>query len=162
RGEVRNSLEASAGSDRIELYMSALAGSTTIEEFINHLEHAYRSLNTIVVADTGSGMSLEDLSAHFLTIGTSSRKKAVDAAIASKQAKPPFLGEKGIGRLSAMRLGETLVILTARSDDKMLNRLDVDWRDFSNVDAMIEDIDIRPYVSGDGKPSPHWSGTTLR
>lgn len=162
RGEVRNSLEASAGSDRIERYLTALSSSTTIEEFISDLELVYRSQNTIVVADTGSGMSVEDLSAHFLTIGTPSRKKAVDAAIASKQGKPPFLGEKGIGRLSAMRLGETLVIQTARSDEKKLNRLDVDWRDFSNIDAMIEDIDIQPYVSGDDKPSTQWSGTTLR
>ncbi|QBN85520.1 sensor histidine kinase [Xanthomonas oryzae pv. oryzae] len=61
-----------------------------------------------------------------------------------------------------MRLGDTLVVQTARKQDNKLNRLDVDWRVFSDVDAMIEDIDIQAYASGYDKPSPQWSGTTLR
>ncbi|WP_396614784.1 ATP-binding protein [Lysobacter soli] len=160
--DLKRSLETSAGPERITRFMEAMDPATTLENFIKRLEDAYRTHNTIVVADTGTGMSVEELSTNYLTIGTPSRKKAVDKAIESKDEKPPFLGEKGIGRLSAMRLGEMLTVQTAREEDEWLNRLDVDWRDFNDIDAMIEDIDVEPYVSDVAKPTPDWSGTTLR
>ncbi|MFE0500062.1 ATP-binding protein [Lysobacter soli] len=160
--DLKRSLETSAGPERIARFMEAMDPATTLENFIKHLDDAYRKHNTIVVADTGTGMSVEELSANYLTIGTPSRKKAVDKAVESQDEKPPFLGEKGIGRLSAMRLGETLTVQTAREEDEWLNRLDVDWRDFNDIDAMIEDIDVEPYVSDVAKPAPDWAGTTLR
>lgn len=161
RSEVEASLESSAGRERLDEYMETLLEATTIESFLDNLEQAYRRLNTIVVSDTGSGMSLADLSANFLTIGTASRKKAVDEAVEKKQEKSPYLGEKGIGRLSAMRLGETLTVRTARMDDAKLNRLDVDWRAFGALDVMLEDIAVNPYESNEAKRAPKWSGTAL-
>ncbi|MNM32716.1 Swarming motility regulation sensor protein RssA [compost metagenome] len=159
--EVESSLERAAGKERLDAYLDSLRGATTIEGFLHDLERAYRTQNTITVSDTGSGMSLADLSANFLTIGTASRKKAVDEAVEKKREKSPYLGEKGIGRLSAMRLGERLTVETARQDDAKLNRLDIDWREFGEVDAMIEDIHVEPYKTGEDKRSATWSGTTL-
>ena len=72
-------------------------------------------------------MSKDDLTQNFLTIGTSSRRKAVDEAIRTNVAKAPYLGEKGIGRLSAMRLGNTLTVTTARKEDRKMNILHIDW-----------------------------------
>src|SRR5438874_772910 len=59
--------------------------------------------NFIEINDTGSGMSLNDLTEIYLTIGTRSRLKQRDEK-RGKDAKP-ILGEKGLGRLSSMRLG---------------------------------------------------------
>lgn len=128
-------------------------------DFLRALDKVY-SLSTIVISDTGSGMTRQNLVQNFLVIGTSSRKKDVDAALQRGDEKSPFLGEKGIGRLSAMRLGESLRVETAQKDDASLNELVIDWTKFSNVDAMLSDIKIKP-TSGASKPTTTWSGTRI-
>lgn len=136
-----------------------ISKSSTREALSEGLDQIY-DLNTITVSDRGTGMSMDDLSKCFLTIGTPSRKKAVDQALRSNAGKTPYLGEKGIGRLSAMRLGQKLEIATARTEDPRLNLLIINWTDFEAVDAMIDDIIVTP-VKGDEKPTPNWSGTNL-
>lgn len=153
-------LDPSAGSDSIKTVLALVNEAKTLVEFIEKLDEAYRSVNTIEISDLGSGMSMLDLKQKYLLIGTPSRKRAVDRAIAEGTDKSPFLGEKGIGRLSAMRLGERLRVRTARSEDENLNLLDIDWRRFRDLDAMVEDIQIEPKVDGP-KPSPTWSGTQI-
>jgi len=123
------------------------------------LEKIY-ALNNIVVSDTGSGMSLAELSKNFLVLGTPSRKRIVAEALQRGADKTPYLGEKGIGRLSAMRLGSRLRVETARASDSKLNLLDIDWSAFGELDAMIEDIDVKP-VSDGPKSAPEWSGTRI-
>ena len=49
-----------------------------------------------------------------------------------------FLGEKGIGRLSAMRLGDTLRVETAKKTDRHLNCLDIDWSAFAQIDERFQ------------------------
>jgi signal transduction histidine kinase len=105
-------------------------------------------------------MSLDELDNNYLIIGTPSRKRAVDQAIAAGGTKAPYLGEKGIGRLSAMRLGERLRLDTARHDDTAMNHLEIDWRQFADLDAMIQDIPVQPFSHG-AKPTAAWSGTTV-
>ena len=105
-------------------------------------------------------MSLADLRINFLVIGTPSRKREVDAALAGGALASPYLGEKGIGRLSAMRLGERLRVETARAIDKSLNLLEIDWRDFADIDAMLGEVHVAPETGGD-KPTNDWSGTSI-
>lgn len=146
--------EAQAG---FQALIDSASGTADLKK---RLDLAQAEFNTIRVSDTGSGMSLEDLRNNFLVIGTASRKKAVDAALAKKEAKSPFLGEKGLGRLSAMRLGERLRVETARADDKNLNVLDIDWRAFSDIHLMLDQIAVEPTVGGE-KPNAGWHGTTI-
>ncbi|EFL89444.1 sensor histidine kinase [Ahrensia sp. R2A130] len=119
------------------------------------LEHNY-----IVVADAGSGMSKAQLNDAFLVIGTTSRKVDVERALSAGQDDVPYLGEKGIGRLSTMRLGNRLTVETATEADSTLNLLDINWRDFGDLDAMMEDIAVAP-VDGPAKPTPAWHGTRI-
>ncbi len=133
--------------------------STSYDELSIALTEIY-SLNTIRVIDTGTGMSVKDLEEKFLVIGTPSRKIAVEKSVAEGRKKPDFLGEKGLGRLSAMRLGGTISIETARKKDTKLNHLKIDWRDFEDVNKMIEEIDVKASTSG-AKPSKDYSGTVL-
>jgi len=132
----------------------------TYEALLDVLEDI-NELNSITISDTGSGMSLTELDTVFLVIGTSSRKCEVDAAIANGKSHAPFLGEKGIGRLSAMRLGERLSVRTARVDDSNYNLIDINWSDFDDVSKMIEDIDVKP-TQGMKKDDPDYSGTEIR
>ncbi|MBU1691423.1 MAG: ATP-binding protein [Gammaproteobacteria bacterium] len=153
-------LDPAAGPELVKTFRENIGTPKTIDAFIDKLDAAYRSLNTIEIADTGSGMSLEELKKNYLVIGTPSRKREVDQAITAKSVKSPFLGEKGIGRLSAMRLGERLRLETARQSDTEMNQLNIDWREFANLDAMIEDVPVEAFTAG-LKPSPNWSGTIL-
>lgn len=118
-------------------------------------------LNSITISDTGSGMSLDDLNSVFLVIGTASRKKEVDIAMENGESHVPFLGEKGIGRLSAMRLGNHLSVQTSRTRDEHYNHIDIDWTEFDDATKMVEDICIQPRV-GKKKGTPDFSGTAIR
>lgn len=108
-------------------------------------------------------MSNQDLIDNYLVIGTASRKRAIDAALEEDTPaahRAPFLGEKGIGRLSAMRLGDRLTVETAQETDRLLNLLHIDWSVFNDLDAMLDEIDVVPEL-GHVKPEPGWSGTRL-
>ncbi len=118
-------------------------------------------LNAITISDKGSGMSLNELDSVFLVIGTSSRKSEIEAAIAGGKSHAPYLGEKGIGRLSAMRLGDHLSVKTTRAQDTYFNHIDIDWAAFDDASKMIEDIEVKPW-RGRKKKDVGFSGTDIR
>ncbi len=130
--------------------------ASTLEE----LASALANCNTIEIKDTGSGMNLETLASVYLTIGTRSRYSE------RKQQKEAgrervILGEKGIGRLSAMRLGDVLEVLTTSEGERFWNTLDIDWRIFSHdSDQLLEDVDVTA-CRGPRKESQEESGTVL-
>lgn len=134
--------------------------SDNYEDLLKALEEI-NDLNSITISDTGSGMSLTELNTVFLVIGTSSRKTEIDSAVASGASHTPFLGEKGIGRLSAMRLGDRLAVRTAKTADKSYNLIDIDWSAFDDTSKMIEDIEIKP-KKGRKKDEPDFSGTDIK
>jgi signal transduction histidine kinase len=138
---------------------SLIDGAMTIDLFLRALQEVYKS-SSIIVVDTGSGMSMTELTGNFLVIGTASRKREVEEALVRGDTRTPFLGEKGIGRLSAMRLGERLRVETARSEDPAMNLLEIDWSEFANLDAMLDQIEVKPKAGG-AKPSPTWAGTNM-
>ena len=100
-------------------------------------------------------MSLKDLSDIFLRIGTPSRYKENKAGCRK-------LGDKGIGRLSAMRLGDRLQVRTCRTKDRYWNLLDIDWTLFSHdVDVDADAVHIEPEI-GDEKTRADIRGTIIR
>lgn len=161
--DVCDALDASAPENSLDRCRAEIDPITEQEPFIEVLDKIYARENRIIVSDTGTGMSEQDLIDNYLTIGTASRKRAVDAALSdhSLRNKPvPYLGEKGIGRLSVMRLGDVLTVETARKNDKKLNILAIDWSKFNDLEAALDEINIVP-IQGELKPEPHWSGTRL-
>ncbi len=152
-------LNADASIEMLDRSRAWLEQAATGQQLTDALDRIYE-MSHIVVSDTGSGMSVDDLNNNFLVIGTASRKREVDKALSTGESKSPFLGEKGIGRLSAMRLGDTLRVETAKATDSHLNSLDIDWSDFAQIDAMLADIDIHPKQGGKVE-SVGWSGTRI-
>ena len=148
-----------AATELVPLARELITSSKSYKTLNSALSKVY-SLNKIRVCDTGSGMNADDLEGKFLVIGTPSRKIAVEKSVTDGDEKPEFLGEKGLGRLSAMRLGGTLSIETSKRRDKLLNHLLIDWRKFEDVKKMIEDIDVEAHASGE-KPSTDYHGTVL-
>jgi signal transduction histidine kinase len=160
KAEIVEAFLMNASQAARDAYAARLADAESLADLSAKLEEAQSAFNTITVSDRGSGMSQEDLESAFLVIGTASRKKDVEAALSAGAKKSPYLGEKGIGRLSAMRLGERLQVVTARSDDTHLNLLQINWRAFGDMEAMLDQIPVTPEVGG-AKPSADWCGTDI-
>ena len=163
KSDVANKLEPSAPQESLYRFRQAIYDVESLKAFVEALDTAYAVENRIIVSDQGTGMSQQDLIDNYLVIGTASRKRAIDAALAEPVAEKrhaPYLGEKGIGRLSAMRLGDMLTVETAKKKDKRLNLLKIDWSSFDDLDAMLDEITVRPEL-GDAKPETDWSGTRL-
>lgn len=116
-------------------------------------------INYIEFEDQGDGMSLPELEDIYLTIGTRHRKRQRDDGNNSNR---PILGEKGLGRLSVMRLGNGLLVETTKTGERHYNVLEVDWNLFSHdSDALIESIPIAP-TQGRQKSDRSLQGTTIR
>jgi len=121
--QIKSELLSTSSEAARESFAQAIDRSTSIESLSINFENAQKCFNTITVSDSGLGMSLEDLEHNFLVIGTPSRKREVEAALKRGDKFTPYLGEKGIGRLSAMRLGERLKVETARATDTVRRQL---------------------------------------
>ena len=106
------------------------------------LRDAIDLLNFIRFTDYGQGMTLQDLTDVYLLLGT--RRRLKEKAKRGTTDRP-ILGEKGIGRLSAMRLGRRLTVRTATAEDRHWNVLDIDWRRFTHdSDELLDEIEIAP------------------
>ena len=126
-----------------------------------HLATLLKQANYILIKDQGEGMSLEDLEEIYLTIGTRNRRKQRDQTD-NQDNQRPILGEKGLGRLSVMRLGEGLVVETTRAAELYYSRLEIDWTAFSHdSDALLESISVEP-KKGRLKDNPSTQGTSIR
>ena len=143
-------------------YAMKIRAATSWDELLELMDDA----NYILIEDTGSGMSLNDLENVYLTVGTRYRldqrrqqfRSRSDLAINSR----PILGEKGIGRLSAMRLGWCLQVETTETGETHWNNLNVDWRRFdSPIEQFVGDVEVTPTI-GDDKTQPEYSGTRIR
>lgn len=151
---------------------SAPDASDLKEEFLatdswDELLEAIDEANYIRIEDSGSGMSMKDLDEIYLTIGTRSRLKERQAQKSDFKRNSnkidfrPILGEKGIGRLSAMRLGSLLWIKTSKKNEGRWHNLEIDWSIFSNdSDELIDAINISP-TAGNQKADKKTSGTLI-
>ena len=151
---IRRALADSEDENLPDL-LAYLEESVEKSDFGQRLKKFYNDFNYIEVRDTGHGMSLNDLSDVFLRIGTHSRRN--ENLHGAKN-----LGDKGIGRLSAMRLGDRLQVKTSKSGERFWNLLDIDWTLFSHdVDIDADEISIEPKL-GDEKSEHDGHGTTIR
>ncbi len=119
------------------------------------LKAGYARHNWIQVSDSGNGMTLEQLDDVFLTIGTRSRR-------IENVAGASYLGDKGVGRLSTMRLGDRLLVTSATANQPYWGRLRINWTLFSHDRGIpLEEISITP-VQGTLKQDPEAKGTVVR
>ncbi len=162
RAQVLRSLEDDAPPRARHSFSRMLSRDDTPQEFRDSLQQAYHDHNWIEVKDRGHGMDREELDDVFLTIGTRSRRgeKVADDGQFADPGRT-LLGDKGVGRLSAMRLGEHMVVTTSRAGNRRESILDVDWRAFSHESAqLIEEVDISP-KRGAPKERPSDHGTSI-
>lgn len=117
---VKNAYDADATRCRVELSRTAAPGGD------------------ITVRDDGAGMTEADLKQGFLIVGRS-RKYA--ASLTRHFERVP-VGDKGLGRLAALRLGHQVTIVTRpRERPRVELRLELDWDAFDKAEA-VEDVEI--------------------
>ncbi len=140
------------GASDPDALRKAIFASSTLDDLLAIAMDA----NSITFSDNGSGMTLDDLEKIYLTVGTPNRLTERKSG-----SQKVILGEKGIGRLSAMRLGNRLQVTTATPPDDTWNELEIDWNAFGrDENLLLEDIEIAPY-RGKMKDDPAAHGTTI-
>lgn len=140
--------------------LTRIGKPTSAASAFENLNSACFEANSIRVVDWGHGMNKEELQSSYLTIGTPGRLKQKNAIIDEGTGERVPLGEKGIGRLAAMRLGHFVTVLTTKKDSSQDFRLELDWRPvFSNPDLDASELNFEPKLLKTRQlPRP---GTTL-
>lgn len=124
---VKNSIDAQNESEckyvNMYLFNSLITlkekfGKASSVEIVEEVASRYCDSPVFIIEDYGIGMNDEQLTKGFLTIGTDIKSNTDQIT----------LGEKGIGRLAAQRLGPALVVETASMDDPSITRFAyIDW-----------------------------------
>ena len=93
----------------------------------------------IIVSDNGHGMSLSDITGKWLELATNSKRE--DREKRSDKYHRLALGEKGIGRIAALKLGSQIT-LTTRSINNPEYQLSLNWDSISGETDYLEDIAV--------------------
>lgn len=112
---VRNAYDAGASRCTIELMSAESVGGT------------------IVIVDDGVGMTRQDIADGFLVLGRSRKVQ--------RQHGRLMVGEKGLGRLAALRLGRRVTVETWPRGEAVRHVLELDWDKFSAA-AVVEEVEL--------------------
>jgi signal transduction histidine kinase len=118
---VRNAYDADAGACTVELIDTQTPGGT------------------IRITDDGDGMGVAEIRDGWLVIGTSTK---TDQSRTKRKGRTP-IGNKGIGRLAALRLGKEAVLTTRPRDEPGAeNRLELDWSRFDSA-KLVDEVALK-------------------
>lgn len=108
---------------------------------------------TVVVTDDGDGMASDQIRDGWLVLGRSGK----DPTEVTRLGRLP-VGEKGLGRLAALRLGRTVVLETRpRVEPGIEYVLAIDWSLFDKAEV-VEDVELEIVQ----RSTTLTSGTTIR
>lgn len=97
----------------------------------------------VEVIDRGHGMTLDDIRRGWLTVSNSLKLRMKQGGGTTRRGRTP-LGDKGLGRLGAQRLGHRLTITTAPAGEDATYTLSFDWRTFRDYEQLSDvDVEIR-------------------
>lgn len=103
---------------------------------------------SIVVQDTGTGMTLEDITGKWLELATDSRRR--DRTSRSKRFRRLALGEKGVGRIASFKLGR-FVTLTTRAAGESEYETTIDWDELLDQGPYLENLRVRVVPNAEPK-----------
>lgn len=100
----------------------------------------------IRVTDGGHGMSLADIQRGWLVVSASSKRAAKDSfKVRTKKLNRIPIGDKGLGRLSTMKLGDKVRIKTFTENEPNGIQISFRWSDFRSG-MPIEDVRLEKSV----------------
>ena len=142
---VKNAYDAD--SDYAVIRIITTSGTDDAPDELGYLE----------VLDGGCGMTIEDIQRGWLTV-SDSRKSIMKRKGETTAAGRTPLGDKGLGRLGAQRLGDRITIETSPKGEDVTHRLSFSWQEFHQLEH-LSDADLRiESVS----PRTRKQGTTIR
>lgn len=94
---------------------------------------------TIVLEDDGSGMLRKDIEDGWLVLGGSSKESTKLTPKKNRRT----VGDKGLGRLAALRAAKTALMVTRHDSEPAKGALsvEVNWKDFDKV-SVVEDVKL--------------------
>lgn len=116
---VKNCIDARAKEICLRLYSNCFSRLTDRNPVFDHIPEKCKNMPLLVVEDDGCGMTDEVIDAGFLKVGTSIKSNDPEET----------LGEKGIGRLAAQRLGEALLVETSSANEDHTSYVFINWED---------------------------------
>lgn len=131
---VKNSYDAFAKEVHIEF---RLDGRSTAEQ-------------TLLIIDDGDGMDLKSFQKNWMRPGFSDKAQIPVNSLGKAGRRIP-IGEKGLGRLAAGRLGERMSVYTRTTKAKPWVHLDVNWEDFNTMEKDLHKI---PFTIKESKKAP--------
>ena len=117
------------------------------DAYADHVEiDYYRSDGLFVLRDDGRGMTEQEFTDRWLTIGTESKLDSTQhASYRPGTPRRPMLGEKGIGRLAIATIGPQVLVLTRAVRDDSRSDLTIafiNWGLFGCPGIDLDDIRI--------------------
>lgn len=128
--------------------------ATSADALSDFLETFLRRDFWIEVSDSGLGMSADELRDKFMLVGTPNK------LIEKAQADRTILGEKGIGRLSMMKLGQVALVRSKVAGAGSWSSIEFDWKKFDKPGAELGDILFDVRDAGSDTEQAH--GTVIR
>ena len=125
--------------------------------------------STLTIADDGVGMNANQFAENWMRPGFSGKVDRVAPRAAAAQATPAQareaarvpVGEKGIGRLAAGRLGEVLDVYTRRAANQPWLHVHFRWSDFDDMNVFLDEVPIaHDYATAPPDP-PYIAGTIV-
>lgn len=102
----------------------------------------------ITVSDDGTGMTSLQIENNWLVLGGSSK----ESKKLTKKGRHT-VGDKGLGRLAALRAGASVEMITRHEDDKSgtAHSVQIDWAEYDKVDV-VEEVSLPISLSSRDKP----------
>jgi signal transduction histidine kinase len=123
-----------AASELFKNAYDAYADNVSLELF-QHKQHA-------ILWDDGVGMSQADVEDRWLVVGTPG-KKLTPPEVREGYVPRPVMGEKGIGRLAVSTLGDTLLLISKKSQETdCFTALFLNWKVARNHKLMLDEFEV--------------------
>ena len=103
---------------------------------------------SILIIDNGDGMNVQDIFEGFFMIGKS--RKSPNRRSTRKRLP---VGDKGLGRLAALRLGSKAIVRSRpKAEPGIEYKTEFDWLEFNSA-ASVEDVDLLVTTERTSKPN---------
>ncbi|PBP71009.1 hypothetical protein CCL21_09365 [Pseudomonas syringae] len=167
---VKNSYDADATKVRVEIETETLTNAVTgevvelheLDSDIASPSEATFLKGLIRITDDGIGMDLETIRKGWLTISLSQKQLMKEMKLTTAKDRTP-LGDKGLGRLGAQRLGEIITLTTRKESPPSTDtsqtetlKVSIGWKRFASAD----NLSAVP-IQVESIPEQRKTGTTL-
>ncbi|UYK76505.1 ATP-binding protein [Xanthomonas sacchari] len=119
----------------LELVRNAYDADATICTVV--LDGVSKPGGNITVSDDGTGMTAADIVDGWLVLGGS--RKSSDKPTLKKGRRT--VGDKGLGRIAALRAGANVRVLTMKENESSATALEIDWARYDSA-AVVEDVEL--------------------